>query len=411
MKRTFIYAGILSLTMMAGKGTLGNDKSYFSVTADSGRGMIRLVGRISEWYNSADDIEEKVRDLVNQGVKDATLYLRSWGGDVLQANEIANVLKKSGLNIDVEIGAWAGSAATIVSSHFTKVKMAKNGWFMVHKPSMEAEGNEDEMERNLNLLKDMTKQIADLYAKKTGKSADYIKGKWMSDWWMNAEQAKAEGFVDELIDDEALTADDIAEMKANGLVKPITATAKPKESDNKPKTNNKVDEKELMAMALSLGLKADATAAEVTARMNELKEKAAKHDSLLAEQKAKDETDKATQIKNILDEGVKAGKITATQHQSLTDMGKTSTVDAIKSFVDACTPVKPISGSLKTTPTGEGAASDADQYKTFLDFQKASKEDQGKFAAEHPDKLKALFKANYGKEMSDQLLEGIKALS
>ena len=74
---------------------------------------------------------------------------------------------------------------------------------MVHPVRMGAHGyyNAEELKKYIEALDAIRESITGLYAKKTGREKDEVAG-WMDEtkWW-TAQQAKENGFIDELVDD------------------------------------------------------------------------------------------------------------------------------------------------------------------------------------------------------------------
>lgn len=255
-------------------------KFHISVKASSNTdATIKIKGYISQWRNSADDFEAQVDALVAAGIKNAKIYVNSPGGSVFEANEIVNIINKFEGVLTGEIGALCASAATVIIINCHKVVMAKNGQMMIHRPMVAVEGNEDELESALKLLRTLQENYLDMYAAKSKSTREEIAELWRTDYWMDAEEAKKKGFVDEVLgktenpdpeDIKALFEDKNYKNIPQSLV--ALATEPPKQ---KTETEN---EEYMKVIALMLGLVAEATESEIQSAINDLKARAASAD-------------------------------------------------------------------------------------------------------------------------------------
>lgn len=119
------------------------------------------------------------------------------------AVEIGNLLEQHTANVTARIGGVCASAATIVASHCNKVIAANDSTYMVHPVSMYCGyANAADLQKYLEALATIKENIISLYAKKTGRAKDEVTA-WMdAESWWTGPQAKENGFVDELTDEE-----------------------------------------------------------------------------------------------------------------------------------------------------------------------------------------------------------------
>ncbi len=133
------------------------------------------------------------------------LKIHSPGGEVFDGNAIFNALQRRG-NVEVQIEGIAASMATVISLAGAPVKMAANGFYMIHNPWGVAMGDAEELRDQAELLDKIRSNMVAAYAAKSGKSLDQIQ-EWMdAETWFTAEEAHAAGFVDEVTDRLALAA-------------------------------------------------------------------------------------------------------------------------------------------------------------------------------------------------------------
>ena len=151
-----------------------------------------------------DDISDKAfkQDIENLGdVENITLHINSPGGSVFSAVAIANTLKNHKAKITANIDGLAASAATIITSACDIVKMPKNALFMVHNPITFAYGNNQDMQKTLEMLDKVKDSIIETYLNKAKTDKETLSELMDNETWMSAEEAKEYGFIDEILDE------------------------------------------------------------------------------------------------------------------------------------------------------------------------------------------------------------------
>lgn len=159
------------------------------------------IGHDEDW----DDISDKAfkLDIENLGdVENITLHINSPGGSVFSAIAIANTLKNHKAKVTANIDGIAASAATIITSACDVVRMPKNAHFMIHNPMTFAYGNNQDMEKTLNMLNKVKDSIIETYLYKSNTDKETLSELMNEETWMDAETAKGYGFIDEIINEE-----------------------------------------------------------------------------------------------------------------------------------------------------------------------------------------------------------------
>jgi len=147
----------------------------------------------------------------NKG-KQVDVLIDSLGGSVATALTIASAFRNHG-DVHVHFVGMNASAATIASMGAKSITMDASAMYLVHKCSAEffqwASLNADQLEQQIADLSKMKTDlekidanVASLYAKRCGKSADELLALMKVGGWLNAEEAKQHGFVDEITDDD-----------------------------------------------------------------------------------------------------------------------------------------------------------------------------------------------------------------
>jgi ATP-dependent Clp endopeptidase proteolytic subunit ClpP len=159
------------------------------------------------------------------------LRIHSPGGEVFDGNAIFTALQRRG-NVEVQIEGIAASMATVISLAGSPVKMASNGFYMIHNPWGSAVGDSYEMRKQAELLDRIRMNMVNAYAAKSGQETEQIEA-WMDDeTWFTAEQAQAAGFVDEITDGMAIAASANFRALAKYRNAPADLTARAQQMEN-----------------------------------------------------------------------------------------------------------------------------------------------------------------------------------
>jgi ATP-dependent protease ClpP protease subunit len=348
----------------------------FRITAEKKgkRAEIRITGVIG-WETSGEDFRRQVDALVADGVADAHIYLNTPGGSCFDANEIVNIISRFKGKVTGEGGALVASAGTYIALHCAAFSLPANGQFMIHKPRCFADGTAADIENTLKGLRDIEKLYYNAYKAVASDVAELDRRWHAGDWWMTAAEAKEMGFAAHVKARIKIDRDTEAMATACGCPVAFVADIKP----DKPKKNTQMEQ---TVLALALGLKADATEAEITAKLTELTGKAARVDELEKTIKGIREA----QVTAMVDAAV-GKKITADKRQHFLDLGNNSGVDVLRNTLDA------IPEALKPmqviTPKSGGGSTD----KKFDELPEAELKD---LRENNREEYSRLFKAHYG---------------
>lgn len=172
---------------------------------------ILLYGSISSQQSWWDD--RVTPALFNQelaalgDVPEIVVRINSGGGDVFAANAIYTRLKDHNAHITVKVDGWAASAATIIAMAGDTIKIASNGVFMIHDPSMTVWDTfkAEDFEKMAQELKVIKQSIVNTYAAKTGKETEEIETLMADETWWTGDAAVENGFCDELMFENSQT--------------------------------------------------------------------------------------------------------------------------------------------------------------------------------------------------------------
>ena len=172
---------------------------------------INIIGGISHDLWGAEN-EVGVANLKEQldAAADAThliVNINSPGGSVDSGFAMYEMLVNSGKEVTTRITGLCASIATIIAQAGTTIEMVAGGEFMIHNPWVDSvSGDADELQAYADDLKEIENRIAKFYNEKTGLGGEYIDTLMKRDTWMTAEEAKAAGFITDIIDGTNLPA-------------------------------------------------------------------------------------------------------------------------------------------------------------------------------------------------------------
>lgn len=328
-----------------------------TIKAEGTQGRVDIIGNISEWnQNNAIDFRERCQAVKDAGATSCHVYIMTSGGDCFQANEIYNILVELFGEYTGEGGAIVASAGTYLAVKATSFTMAKNGQFMVHKPSGYVGGDETEMENYLKLLKNMTTSYYETYKAKLKKPEPEFKAKWdAGDFWMTAQEAKDWGFITDIKEPVKIAQALAAEIKASGS--PLDFS--PEDIISNQNNDNKMN---LQAIALTLGLAASASEADITAKIAENAQKAKDYDALKAQIETKEKNELAAKIKDRLDKAEKQKVITADARKGWENV-LTADYDNNVKLLDSMKPVVALSDDIVPSAEGSGSTYNGKTYE------------------------------------------------
>lgn len=169
------------------------------------------IGR-SWWDDTSVSAADVVKSL--QGIDATTINVRisSNGGSVADGFAIHNELRrqaKNGVAINVTVDSVAYSIASLIAMAGDNVAMYANSLMMLHAPSIGLyfEGNRKQMaevyDEITGWLASYEQGMSTSYARKTGKPAADFAAMWEAgtDFKYSADEAKAFGLCDEILDD------------------------------------------------------------------------------------------------------------------------------------------------------------------------------------------------------------------
>lgn len=154
-----------------------------------------------------------------------TLHIRinSVGGSVLEALAMFETIRTHPAKARiVYVDGLAASAASFVAMAGTRIIMAENAQMMVHQPWANGAGTAADHRRMADMLDRNEGMLVNIYSKRSGQDEDKVRAMLAAETWLNASEAVALGFADEVAADESKVAAKAVEMPKLFVVAAVT---------------------------------------------------------------------------------------------------------------------------------------------------------------------------------------------
>lgn len=164
---------------------------------------VLIYGDIGEsWYGDTIAAKDFVKDFAAIDAAEITVRINSYGGSVTDGIAIYNAIKRHPAQVTVAVDGAAYSVASLIAMAADVRHMADNALMMIHAPWSLAVGNSADMREQADVLDKYAEAMAQSYVTASGKPRDAIMALLTDgvDHWYTAAEAKAEGFVTDVIE-------------------------------------------------------------------------------------------------------------------------------------------------------------------------------------------------------------------
>jgi len=177
---------------------------YISAKAELKQTEISIFDEIGYWGITAKQFITDLKSVDSS--HNILLRIHSPGGEVFDGNAIYNALKRHAGGVTVQIEGLAASMATVIALAGSPVRMAANGFYMIHNPWGVALGDASGMREQAELLDKIQAGIVNAYVAKSGQKPEQVQA-WMdAETWFTADEALAAGFIDEITEAHQMAA-------------------------------------------------------------------------------------------------------------------------------------------------------------------------------------------------------------
>jgi ATP-dependent Clp protease protease subunit len=133
--------------------------------------------------------------------KDIQIYLNSPGGSVYAGLGIYDTMQYIQPDVATICTGMAASMAAVILCAGAKGKRTslKHSRVMIHQPMGGAEGQASDIEITAKEIQKLKKELYEIIAKHSNQEYDKVWKDSDRDYWMNADEAKAYGMIDEVL--------------------------------------------------------------------------------------------------------------------------------------------------------------------------------------------------------------------
>lgn len=173
-------------------------------SVDSSGSTLILEGSIASesWWGDEVTPQAFRDELKKIDSNKLTVLINSTGGDVWAGISIHDALKELDAEVTVKVSGIAASIASVIAMAGDKIVMTPGSTMMIHRASMLAIGNADDMKKAIEMLETVEDGILNIYAERTGQTKEAVKEMLDAETWMSAEKAVELGFADDVVTPE-----------------------------------------------------------------------------------------------------------------------------------------------------------------------------------------------------------------
>lgn len=147
-------------------------------------------------------MKNELKKIANLDVKSITVRINSYGGDVNHGVSMYDLLREHPAHVTTETHGHTASAATIIAQAGDTRRMSSTGLYLTHQAQTVAMGTADDMEATKKTLDTINNQIAEIYAKRSGKTVEEMRevmdrNRGLGEW-LTADEALELGLIDEI---------------------------------------------------------------------------------------------------------------------------------------------------------------------------------------------------------------------
>lgn len=384
------------------------ENNLITVVAAVGKRQIILSGYITDEQNTANQLMAVITEQCLYGQPVELVLQNCYGGNVYEGIPVHNAVRDAG--IDTRVEGLCASMGTIIAAGGKNRIMGRMSRQMIHAPQGKAEGGAAAMRSQADHLDQLSNDFAAIYAGLTGLTPEAVAKKWLdgTDHYLSAQECLKLGIATALVDGEVKNAVPDNVFK-NSNPKAIVAYYEKQIENSNPK--NFIMKKIQFFMAAfmltklpELSLSADATEDQLLEKTELLAKAYAEVSAKLKTIEDKVVADLKAAAKSLVDDAVKAKKITAELHGTYLAFAEKD-FDGTKKALDAIsvTAVKHVPLGAVISAANKQAVGSTEDRSTW-DFRKWDKED-GKglqtMKVEQPEQYNALLGALREKLKSD----------
>jgi ATP-dependent Clp protease, protease subunit len=141
-----------------------------------------------------------------KGVTTVNVHVNSPGGDVFAGMTIYSKFNAAKQNVVMFVDGLAASAASVIVMAGDEIHMAAGADLMIHNAWAMEVGDAEQMRKTADVLEQISGQIANIYAARSGQSLELVKNMINAETWLTAEAAVDLGFATDIMEAKRMAA-------------------------------------------------------------------------------------------------------------------------------------------------------------------------------------------------------------
>jgi len=159
---------------------------------------IDIFGQIGDSFfedgNTLDTVKAELKNVKTELI----INIASLGGIAFEGLAIHDLIASHPFNTTVNIIGATASAGAIISVAGDTVNISENSLFLVHNSHGMAMGNADDLENSARDMRKIDDRMVSIFTKRTGKSEETIRDLMAEDKFLDSDESKELGFVDNI---------------------------------------------------------------------------------------------------------------------------------------------------------------------------------------------------------------------
>ena len=159
----------------------------------------RTIFITGEIGNNAINAALAIENLNKKGKEPINLVVTSPGGSVVAGAVLLSAMEASQAKVNVICKAFCASMAAIILQYGEKRLATDRTILMYHPAYAGTEGDVDRMHSHISMIKDYINKMEATVADRMGMSFEYYKELTANELWIDSEDAKNKGYIDDLV--------------------------------------------------------------------------------------------------------------------------------------------------------------------------------------------------------------------
>lgn len=176
---------------------------YYALESSGSEADLYIFGDITSfpWKEKDKDAYGIVKELQELAVDHVNVHINSYGGEVAEGLAIYNVLKNSSAKVTTYCDGFACSAASVIFMAGDERIMNSASLLMIHNAWSYGSGNANDFRKKAEDLDKITQASINAYMSRVQITEDELKEKMDKESWLTAEEALADGFATQIMEE------------------------------------------------------------------------------------------------------------------------------------------------------------------------------------------------------------------